>query len=102
MEISVTELLTTLATQSFVAELALGLTVGLLLGFIHFGSLWWTVQLFAGGNAARALAAQLLRFALLGAALFALAKLGAVALLASALGLLLARALLLRRFGRIT
>ncbi len=100
MEVSLTEFLTTLSPLGPVGGALIGLAVGTLLGLIHFGSLWWNVRLLASGGALRALAIQLLRFALLAAVLLGLAKLGAAALLAGALGLLLARSLLLRRLGR--
>lgn len=79
---------------------ALGATVGFCLGMIHFGSLWWNVRAWIGGGVVRAAIAQILRFALVAVVLFGLAKLGATALPCGALGLLAARALVLRRFGR--
>lgn len=104
MEANLTELLTTLSalgpTGSQIGGALIGFTVGVLLGLIHFGSLWWNLRLLASAGALRALAVQLLRFALLAVVLAGLAKLGAAALLAGALGLLLARGLLLRRLGR--
>jgi F1F0 ATPase subunit 2 len=75
----------------------LGLAAGVLLGLAHFGSLRWNVRLFTSGGGRRALGAQLLRFALVFAVLAGLAKLGALPLLAGALGILLARQLVLRR-----
>jgi F1F0 ATPase subunit 2 len=78
----------------------LGFGVGVLLGLVHFGALWWNAQLYLHRGALRALAIQLVRFAVLLAGLAGLAKLGALPLLSGALGLLLARALLVRRLGR--
>lgn len=78
-----------------------GLAVGALLGLVHFGALWWNTRLYTQGGAALALAVQLGRFALLGLVLAGLAKLGALPLLAGALGLLLVRPLVVRRIGRI-
>ncbi len=75
----------------------LGLGGGLLLGLAHFASLGWTTRCCLTGRALRALALQLGRFALLAGVLVLLAGLGAPALLAALPGLLLARALVLRR-----
>lgn len=77
-----------------------GAIVGFGLGMAYFGSLWWNVRTWVGGSWLRAAMAQILRFALVGIVFFGLAKLGAAPLLAGALGLIAARALVLRRFGR--
>ena len=77
-----------------------GFGVGVVLGLIHFGSLWWNTRAFLSGSASRAFAIQLLRFGLLIIVLAGLAKLGALPLLTGALGLFLARGLMLRRLGR--
>jgi F1F0 ATPase subunit 2 len=82
-----------------VAGALAGLAVGVLLGLAHFGSLWWNAQLFLSGGAFRAFGVQLIRFGILLAVLAGLAKLGALPLLSGALGLLLARGLLIRRLG---
>lgn len=76
-----------------------GFTVGAVAGLGYFFALWRTIGLLVQGGALKALATQLARFAALAVVFFALAKLGAVALLSGALGLLLARHLLLRRLG---
>ena len=73
---------------------------GALLGALHFGSLWWAVSLYGSGAPLKAIAAQLLRFAILGAALFAIAMEGALPLIAAGLGLLAARAIVVRRVRR--
>jgi len=79
---------------------AFGFAAGALLGLIHFGTLWWNTKAYtAGGNPFRALAIQLLRFALLVAVFVGLARLGALPLLAGALGLLVSRSFLIRRLG---
>lgn len=78
-------------------QVALGFGAGLLLGLAHFASLGAITRCFLAGRALRALMLQLGRFALLATVLVLLAGLGAAALLASLPGLLLARALLLRR-----
>ncbi|SDL24486.1 ATP synthase subunit I [Aliiruegeria lutimaris] len=88
----------TLATLPPLALAALGFAAGLALGFAHFASLRRIVTLYLSGAApARALALQLVRFAVLVAALAALARIGATPLLAGALGLLAARTVVLRR-----
>ncbi len=83
-----------------VGGVLIGLVAGVLVGLFHFRSLWWNTQAYAnGGNPLRALALQFVRFGGLIAVLFGLAKLGALPLLAGALGLLLARSFVLRRVG---
>lgn len=77
-----------------------GFVAGVVLGIAHFGSLWWNTRLYAAGTAGRALAVQVLRIAVLVAVLALLARLGTAALLGGAAGLLLARAVLVRRLGR--
>lgn len=93
-----TGILTAAATPA--AGALLGLIVGTLLGLAYFGSLWWNARLYAGGGGFRALGIQMLRLVLLIGGLAGLAKLGALPLLAGALGLLAARSLLIRRLGR--
>jgi len=78
-----------------------GFAVGGLLGLLHFGALWWNARLYGNGSALQALALHLGRFALLLVVLAGLAKLGAPTLLAGALGLLVSRGLVMRRFGKI-
>ena len=77
-----------------------GLLAGTLLGIAHFGSLLWNVRLYARGGALAAFVLQILRFALIAAGLWGLARLGSFALIASAPGVLLARGVMLRRLGR--
>ena len=78
--------------------LAAWLAGGVALGICYFQALRWNAALFArGGRAITAIACTLGRFAVLGAAL-ALASLhGAAPLLASAVGVLLGRFLVMRR-----
>lgn len=83
------------------AGAALGLGVGLVAGAGYFASLWWNTQLYlSGGRALLAILIQAARFALLLVALAALALFGALPLLMGAVGLLIARTLVLRRLGR--
>jgi len=80
-------------------KIVIGLIVGLLVGAFHFASLWWNTRLFTTGEAGKAIALQLGRIAVAVAVLTLLARLGLAALLCGALGLLVARPLLLWRFG---
>jgi len=80
-------------------DAAIGLTAGWLAGLVHFSSLWWNTRLLLTERAGKALVLQLARLASAVGALAILAWLGAVALLAGALGFLVARQQLLRRFG---
>ena len=80
-------------------QVVIGLIAGLLIGAFHFASLWWNTRLFTTGEAGKAIALQLGRIAVAVAALTLLARLGLAALLCGALGLLVARPLLLWRFG---
>jgi F1F0 ATPase subunit 2 len=87
------------APSSIVAQAALGLALGTLAGAWHFMSLRWNGPLFAEGRPAAALVLQLARFAFTGALLLTLAHFGALALLAGMAGILLARAIAMRRHG---
>jgi F1F0 ATPase subunit 2 len=80
-------------------QIVIGLIAGLLIGGFHFASLWWNTRLFTTGEAGKAIALQLGRIAVAVAVLTLLARLGLAALLCGALGLLVARPLLLWRFG---
>jgi F1F0 ATPase subunit 2 len=80
-------------------QIVIGLIVGSLVGAFHFASLWWNTRLFTTGEAGKAIALQLGRIAVGVAVLTLLARLGLAALLCGALGLLVARPLLLWRFG---
>lgn len=84
---------------SIAAQLALGLSVGILTGAWHFLSLRWNWPLFASGKAMPALALQLARFALTGALFLMLAHVGAIGLLAGMMGFLFARGVTVRRYG---
>ena len=82
------------------ARIAVGLVAGLALGAFHFSSLWWNTQFFATGAAGKAVALQLVRIAVAVVVLTLLARvLGLAALLSGGLGFLVARPLLLCRFG---
>ena len=78
--------------------LALFLGGGAAVGALYFGSLWWTTRLFEqAGRLRTLLASMVVRFAVLGGVLLAVSLEGAMPLLATALGVLLARAAVLRR-----
>lgn len=83
-------------------QILIGLVAGGALGVVHFASLRWVADRYAEGGAVGALVVQLARFAVLIAALFGLAKVGAAALLSGALGLLIARFLVVRRLGGLS
>jgi len=80
-------------------HIALGFGAGVLLGLVHFSTLRWNTRLYLGSGIAPGLGLQLLRFAVLAVVFFALVRIGAGALLSGALGLFVARRLLLSRAG---
>ena len=83
--------------------LALHLVGGVAVGGLYFGSLWWHAQLFEGAGRVRMLLAGMaVRFAVLGGVLTAASFEGAMPLLVTALGVLVARALVLRRARLVT
>jgi F1F0 ATPase subunit 2 len=87
---------------SLVSQFGLGLLVGIVAGFAHFGSLWWNTRIFAqSGSMLAAFAIQFARFGLLVAVFVLLSRFGALPLLAGALGLLIARQVLLKRLGTV-
>ena len=84
-------------TLAWAIQIAFCLAAGIAIGALHFLSLRWSVRLFIEGRAARSLAIQGLRLAVLGGALAAVAVwFGALPLLAATAGLLLARTAVLR------
>ena len=87
------------ALPSIAFQVGLGVVTGAAAGFAYFAALRWNVDLFERGATPGAILLLLTRFALLAALLVGLAKLSAPALLASALGLLAARHVTLRRLG---
>ena len=76
---------------------AIGLASGLVLGLIHFGTLWTVTTLHLEGARARAIGLQILRLVLLAVLMVVLAGFGVAALLAGMLGVILAREIVLRR-----
>ncbi|HTW69686.1 MAG TPA: ATP synthase subunit I [Acetobacteraceae bacterium] len=84
-------------TGALAATLTFWLVSGLAAGAGHFALLRWNAGLYlSGSGVVRALAVQALRMAATGALLAFAAWHGALALLTAAIGVLLARMLLLR------
>lgn len=83
------------------AHAAAALIAGLAVGGCHFASLRLNARLFGAGHAARAGGLQLARIVLTSVALFALARFGALALIAGMAGFLLARGVALRSAGTV-
>ncbi len=83
------------------ARIALGLAAGALGGALFFGSLRHVVSFCLHGNWQRLALWQLLRFALLGLLLYALARIGAATLLSAAVAMVAARQWLLRSGGEV-
>ena len=82
-------------------DLSAHLIAGILLGLVYFRGLWWNARLFtAGGHAPTAILLMVGRIALLGGLLTLASLEGAAPLLAMALGVLIARALVMRRLSR--
>jgi F1F0 ATPase subunit 2 len=79
-------------------SLACHLLGGMILGALYFSSLWWNTRLFErAGQISLLVGSMAARFLLLGGVLTAASLEGAMPLLATALGLLLARTAVLRR-----
>jgi N-ATPase, AtpR subunit len=88
----------TLPPWVMVLSLVAHFTIGIGLGILYFSAVWWNARLFAlGGRTMTAVALIIGRLVFLGG-LLALASLeGALPLLVIALGVLLARPLVIRR-----
>jgi F1F0 ATPase subunit 2 len=79
-------------------SLAAHLAVGIMVGTLYFRALWWnTRRLALGGRATTAIALSVGRFVLLGGLLLLASREGALPLLILALGVLLARFVVMRR-----
>ncbi|WP_333823044.1 N-ATPase subunit AtpR [Pinisolibacter sp.] len=89
--------MTTVTTLGSPLLLAAAFAAGLALGLLHFASLRRIADVFAAGAAGRALALQATRWVVLVAVLILFARQGALPLLLTALGLFVARAVVLRR-----
>lgn len=83
--------------------LAACLVAGIGLGALYFRTLWWTTRrLGAEGRLATAVALMAGRFVALGGALFLASLAGAAPLLTMALGVLVARFVVVRRVRAVT
>jgi hypothetical protein len=93
-----TNLIATLQSLPPLIAALIGVGLGFGLGLAHFASLRRVVRLYtSGGPVGRTLVLHMSRFVLLFAGLGLLAFLGAPALIAGALGIVLARGLVLRQ-----
>lgn len=88
-------------TVGLAAEIAIGLIAGFLTGVLHFASLWWNARLFTSGSVGKAIALQLGRIAVAVGVLILLARLGFTALVCGGVAFLVARPLLVWRFGAL-
>ncbi len=79
-------------------HIALGFGLGIVFGYVHFASLETVTRLFLSGSSLwQSLGLQIARLAVLLALMVALALVGAGALLAGLLGVIIARECVLRR-----
>ncbi len=87
----------------FALNLAAYFAGGILLGLIYFRGLWWNARLFtADGHARTAILLMVGRVALLGGLLTLASLEGAGPLLVMALGVLIARFIVMRRLPSLT
>jgi F1F0 ATPase subunit 2 len=83
-------------------SLAAHLVAGIAVGVIYFRSLWWNARRFTtGGHVATTIAVMIGRFVILGVVLTLASLEGALPLLLMALGVLIARSVVVRRIGEI-
>jgi F1F0 ATPase subunit 2 len=82
-------------------QIAIGLAAGFFAGVVHYASLRWNTQLFAAGSAVKAVLLQLARIAAAVAVLTVLAMSGFAALVSGGLAFLVARPVLIWRFGAL-
>ncbi|MGB8276865.1 MAG: ATP synthase subunit I [Methylovirgula sp.] len=84
------------------AEIAAALALGAAIGAAHYLLLWRSVELLvSGGSAWRAAALHIARFLMTGAALYFVARFGALPLAAALLGIMSARIVIGRRIGDV-
>jgi F1F0 ATPase subunit 2 len=92
-----------LPTWAMLLGLAAHLAAGVVLGVLYFRSLWWNARRFAAGDrAATTIAVMIGRFVLLGVLLTLASLEGALPLLVMALGVLIARSVVMRKIREIT
>lgn len=97
-----TEMLPDLPQYAVLLVLLANLLLGLGVGLVYFRAVWCSAQTFAAGRSiwlVLLLAAG--RLVLLGGALAVISREGALPLLLAALGVLVSRALVMRRVGRV-
>jgi F1F0 ATPase subunit 2 len=88
-------------TVGLAVEIAIGLIGGFVTGVLHFASLYWNARLFMSGLAGKAIGLQLARIAVTVGVLVLLARLGFAALVAGTVAFLVARPLMVWRFGAL-
>jgi len=89
-----------LPAWAMLADLAAHFGAGIVLGVLYFRGLWWNARLFAmAGRVPASLALMIGRIALLGGVLVLASLEGALPLLVTALGVFVARAMVMRRIG---
>jgi F1F0 ATPase subunit 2 len=87
---------------SWAMTLSIGghLAAGILLGLLYFRAVWWDARRFAlGGRATTTIALMIGRFTALGGLLILASLEGALPLLVMALGVLIARSVVMRSVG---
>jgi F1F0 ATPase subunit 2 len=91
-----------LPTWEMLISLTAHLAAGIMLGVIYFRSLWWNTRRVAkGGRVATTIAVMIGRFVILGAVLSLASLEGALPLLVMALGVLIARSVVMRNIREI-
>jgi F1F0 ATPase subunit 2 len=91
-----------LPTWAIMLSLAAHLAAGIMLGLVYFRSLWWNARrIAAGGRVATTIAVMIGRFVLLGFLLTLASLEGALPLLVMALGILIARSVVMRSIREI-
>jgi F1F0 ATPase subunit 2 len=84
-------------------SLAAYLAAGVIVGVLYFRSLWWNAHRFtAGGRASTTIVVMIGRFVMLGVVLTLASLEGALPLLLMALGVLIARSVVVRQIGEVT
>jgi F1F0 ATPase subunit 2 len=93
----------TLAVWAMAASLPAHVAVGIGAGSVYFNAIRWNARLLAqGGRAGTGIALIIVRIVLLGSLLTLASREGAMPLLALALGVLIARAVVVRRYWEAT
>jgi F1F0 ATPase subunit 2 len=91
-----------LPTWAITLSLAAHLAAGIMLGVVYFRSLWWNARrIAAGGRVATTIVVMIGRFVLLGFLLTLASLEGALPLLVMALGILIARSVVMRSIREI-